>query len=272
MVFYEVRHGISAGHFLFEKNTDHSFPLHMHRSYEMVLMLEGEMKVNVDQDELCLREGDLILIKPNRVHGYETEAGKSGNCLLCVFSGDLIAAINEPLNKYRFHERVIHRLDPLYRELFARMSRDSDMAEVKGFLYLLCGLFYRQLDFTTEDAYSDDKILLRDILVYIENNIDRSCTLSDLAQKLKYNESYLSRFFVKSMGIPYWEYVRHTKINHACCLLRDTNDSILDIAMKCGYVSPSSFNRSFKQLMGINPSQYRVAVRKGLRDGLDKPL
>ena len=41
MVFYEIEHGIGTNHFLFERNVDHSFPLHMHGCYEMVLMQEG---------------------------------------------------------------------------------------------------------------------------------------------------------------------------------------------------------------------------------------
>ena len=95
MVFYEIEHGISANHFFYERNTDHSFPLHMHRSYEMVLVLQGEMNMQIDKETYHLREKDLILVKPHRIHSYETEAGKSNETLLCVFSGDLIAAISE---------------------------------------------------------------------------------------------------------------------------------------------------------------------------------
>ena len=94
MVFYEIEHGIGSNHFLYERNTNHSFPLHMHRCYEMVLMLEGEMRIKVDTEEYEMRAGDLLLIKPYRIHSYETDADKSSLLLLCVFSDDLIAAVS----------------------------------------------------------------------------------------------------------------------------------------------------------------------------------
>ena len=99
IVFYEIEHGIGTNHFLYERNTNHSFPLHMHRCYEMVLMLEGEMCMQVEEQHYRLKAGDLLLVKPHRIHDYETEVGKSGVCLLCVFSDDLIAAVSGSLKE-----------------------------------------------------------------------------------------------------------------------------------------------------------------------------
>ncbi len=260
-IFYEIEHALGTGHFLFERNTNHSFPLHMHRCFEMVMMTDGVMNIRVEKEEYTLRKGELLLIKPNHIHSYDTPEGVSGNCVLCVFSSDLIASISEPLTKYKLPHPVLRNIDPLYGTLFQSMKQDSDIATVKGFLYLLCGLFYRQIDFTTEDEFTGDTLLLRDIFIYIENNIDKPCTLNGLAKELKYNESYLSRFFMKSVGITYYEYVRTTKINHACQLLRDTDESVLSIGMQCGYVSPGSFDRCFKQIMGVSPSKYRTMER-----------
>ena len=258
MVFYEIEHGLSSNHFLYERNTNHSFPLHMHRCYEMVLVLEGEMEMEIDKQAYHLVAGDLILIKPHRIHSYGTAPGKSNDIVLCVFSGDLIAAIHEELSKYRLPSLVLHDVPAIYRELFLHTHNAADLASIKGFLYSLCSMYYCQLDRTGEDPYFSDTSVLRDMLVYIENNVDKPCTLHELAQVLRYNEAYLSRLFHKSVGIPYSDYVRNIKINYACYLLRNTRESIFNIAMKCGYATQSSFYRSFKQLTGINPNEYRV--------------
>lgn len=258
VVFYEIEHGIGTNHFLFERNTDHSFPLHMHRCYEMVLMLSGEMKIQLDKDEYVLCAGDLILIKPNRLHNYETEATKKSTCLLCVFSGDLIAAISETLTKYRLESVVIHRVSKLYKDIFASMEKVDDLPTIKGFLYLLCALFYRLVDYSAEEEFTGDTALLHNMFMYIENHIDSPCNLHDLAQKLNYNESYLSRLFDRYVGISFSEYVRSIKINHACYLLKNTDESVGAISVKCGYVTQSSFNRIFKQIVGRTPKQYRL--------------
>ena len=92
---------------------------------------------------------------------------------------------------------------------------------------------------------------------YVEQHKETSCTLGDLSKALEYSPVYLSRFFHENTGMPYHEYARMVKMNHACYLLKNTGESILDISLQCGYASLSSFNRSFKQLVGENPTEYR---------------
>lgn len=257
-VFYEIEHGVGTNHFLYEQNTNHSFPLHMHRCYEMVLMLEGDMIIQIDGEPYAVTEGDLILVKPHRVHSYQTEEGKQSACLLCVFSGDYISAISEPLSKYRLRSPVLHHTPSHYRDLFLGMRDKKDTPTLKGFLYLFCALFYEQLNREVEDTLSKESGHWQDMLMYVEANMDKPCTLHELAKKLKYNESYLSRTFVKNVGVPFSEYVREVKISNACALLRNTTDSVHDISSKCGFANQTSFNRCFKQIMGISPNRYRA--------------
>ena len=260
MIFYELRHGAVTNHFIIERNTNHGFPLHMHRCYEMVLMLDGEMKIQIDETEYALRENDLILIKPNRLHRYETEEGMGGTCLLCVFSGDLISSINEALTRHRLRSVVIHEIPQLYKDVFMHMERAEDRPAVKGGLYLLCSLFYRLVDHTSVEDYSGDTALLYKMFEFIEKHVDSPCTLSDLAGELKYNESYLSRIFAKYVGIPFSDYVRNIKINHACHLLRNTDESVYAVSVKCGYAAQSTFCRSFKRITGVSPNEYRAKM------------
>jgi AraC-like DNA-binding protein len=261
-VFYEIKHGMGADYFAVERKQDFSYPLHMHRCYEAVMLLEGSMTVRIEKEEYLLNEGDLILIKPNRVHSFETR--DSSRHILCIFAPELIAAITDSLTKYRLTSPVLREEDPLVRQLFLSLREDADIATVKGFLYLLCSHFYRSLDRTAEDTYAKDTTLLRDIFYFVETNTDKPCTLESLAESLKYTASYLSRFFSANVGMSYNTYVRNVKMNRASYLLRNTRDSILSIALKCGYTSLSSFNRSFKQLTGMSPTHYRDNLRAAL--------
>ena len=154
MVFYEIEHGIRSNHFLYERHVDHSFPLHMHRCYEMVLLLNGEMTIQMDKQAYCLHAGDLMLIKPHRIHSYHTQQEKHSECALCIFSGDLIAAITESLTKYRLSSSVLHDTPALYRDLFLDAQKYDDVAQIKGFLYLLCSRFYQQLNTEEEDIFA----------------------------------------------------------------------------------------------------------------------
>lgn len=81
--FYELKHEISADYFTVERNSNFSFPLHMHRCYEIILLIEGSMTIILENQEYIIEAGDMILIKPNFVHGLKTDM--TSRHILCIF-------------------------------------------------------------------------------------------------------------------------------------------------------------------------------------------
>ena len=256
-LLYEIEHGIGTGHFMLYERENHVFPVHMHRCYEFVLMVSGEMNMRIEKQDYLLKEGDIVLIKPNRLHSYDSPRGSGGKCIICVFSQDLIAAISDSLMRYKLPSPLIHHVSVFYREMFEGMNEGKDIATIKGFLYTICGLFYQDLDLNAEDDVSKDTILLRDIFVYLESHMAEPCTLKGMAEKLGYHPTYISRYFSKIVGIPFYEYVQSVKIDRACYLLMNTKDSVLSIAISCGFTTLSSFNRTFRIVKGMTPREYR---------------
>lgn len=262
-VFYEIKHGIGADYFTVERNSDFSFPLHMHRCYEIILLLEGSMRVRIEGQEYRISGGDMIIVKPNRIHSLETV--DSSRHILCIFSPELISAVSERMIRYKLTSPVLKNIGPSDRELFMKIEETANIARVKGFLYLICGLFYDQLDLTQEDNSVKDMHLLRDIFLYVESNSNKPCSLEHLAETLGYSPAYLSCFFRTNVGMSYSAYVRSVKMNRACYLLRNTEESIIDISLKCGYVSISSFNRNFRQITGYSPTDYRANEKRNTK-------
>lgn len=254
--FYELKHEIGADYFTVERNHDFSFPLHMHRCFEIILLLDGSMTVTVDKQEYVLTAGDMILVKPNLIHSLKTP--ESSRHVLCIFAPELIAAISDELIKYRLTAPVIQGAPELCRHLFEGASESMDIGGVKGFLYTVSDMFYGRLDFTKEDTATRDRHLLQRILLYVDEHIAQPCSIRDLARELGYSPSYLSRFFYTNIGMPYSDYVRNIKISHACYLLRNTRESVINVAAQCGYTSISSFNRNFKQMTDVSPTAYRA--------------
>ncbi len=253
--FYELKHEIGADYFTVERNHDFSFPLHMHRCFEIILLLDGSMTVTIEKKDYALTAGDMIFIKPNFIHSLKTS--ETSRHVLCIFSPELIAAISDELIKYCMTSPVIKSVPDLYRQLFENANEDMKIGGIKGFLYTISDLFYGQLDFAREDEVIRGKRLLQKILLFVDENMDQACSIQDLGKYLDYSPSYLSRFFYTNIGMPYSDYVRNIKISHACYLLRNTRNSVIDIASQCGYFSISSFNRNFKQMTSYSPTEYR---------------
>ena len=105
--------------------------------------------------------------------------------------------------------------------------------------------------------FIDDVYAIADMLME-QNDI----SLIDLSKRISYDYTYLSKFFQEKTGMPFNTYVNHLRINEACFLLSETSQSILEIALLCGYNSVRSFNRNFRKLRGSTPTDYRMNLNK----------
>lgn len=96
-------------------------------------------------------------------------------------------------------------------------------------------------------------------LDYIYSHIYERITIEELAENSKVSASYMSRQFTKELGISISDYIREKKIEISQELLRNTDDSILDIALQLSFSSQSHFIQSFKTITGMTPKKYRTA-------------
>ncbi len=99
---------------------------------------------------------------------------------------------------------------------------------------------------------------INDVLYHIHRDIASPLTAKKLAQIAAYSEQHFHRVFKQSVGESVNRYIRRTRLEHAANqLMFDTENSILTIAEKCGFVSLSSFNHVFKAQFGMTPGQWR---------------
>ncbi|MGN0558704.1 MAG: helix-turn-helix transcriptional regulator [Acutalibacteraceae bacterium] len=105
--------------------------------------------------------------------------------------------------------------------------------------------------------YRNIQKIVYEIDVCIKSRNDEQITLSRLAKSLGYSEFYVSRKFREISGMQLRDYLRYRKLAFALKEIRDTNSSILDIALDYGFSSHEAFTRSFKEAYGITPGRYR---------------
>lgn len=82
--------------------------------------------------------------------------------------------------------------------------------------------------------------------------------LSDVALAVGTNRTYLSRYFNRQNGQTFYDYVNSYRIQYAENLLKSTNFSLPEIAIKSGFNSISTFRRVFFASFGCSPNKYRV--------------
>ena len=117
------------------------------------------------------------------------------------------------------------------------------------------------LDFTGKmRLIKRDKGLSRPItkcVDYIYSHIYDRITIKVLSEYTGVSSSYLSRQFAKELGLPISDYIREKKIELSQEMLRNTDDSLPDIALRLSFSSQSHFIQTFKSIVGMTPKKYR---------------
>lgn len=89
---------------------------------------------------------------------------------------------------------------------------------------------------------------------YIEGNLDKTISYDEAAKIACCSTYYFQRMFSYIAGIPLSEYIRRRRMTQAAFELQSGDKKVLDIALKYGYASPTSFNRAFQNVHGIPPA------------------
>lgn len=110
---------------------------------------------------------------------------------------------------------------------------------------------------------------LEKALCYIEDHLNDDIDLHIVAKKAGYSLYHFQRIFKGVVGDSIKDYIIKRRITEAAKELTNTNNSIIDIAIKYGYQSRESFSRSFKKVFGRNPSEVK---REGLLYYIREPI
>lgn len=97
---------------------------------------------------------------------------------------------------------------------------------------------------------------------FIRQRFPGDIDIDDVADAAGASRRTIVRIMRKRTGQSVMDHVRRLRIDHACRQLHRTDDKIVDVAMKCGFISVPTFNRVFRKLKGVTPRQWRKQARR----------
>ena len=130
-------------------------------------------------------------------------------------------------------------LEGLLLELLAQISRQSARREERG-----CPPWLRE----TRD--------------YLHDHFTEGVAISEVATAVGVHPAHLMRAFRQRHGCTIGEYVRRLRVEYASHLLSTSNTSLTQIAVEAGFAEQSHFNRTFKSVTGMVPSEFRRLSRR----------
>lgn len=255
-----------------------NYPMHWHDEFEIIYVRKGKMNINIDLKNHVVSSGDIIIIKPKSLHGFNQYENESVETITLLFSLSMMnAQITDACSIKYFSPIIDGKLDipsiihpdnsgydGIYKSIVKMhkiyLANDSFFElNLKSELFKM---FYNLLnDFCNEYSITshanDETTTIKTIIEYIQMNYMRQISVSELAQAAGLSEHYFMRYFKSNMGITCVEYINEYRLNIATHLLTETDYPIGIIAEKCGIPNVSYFNRIFKKLFKITPKEYR---------------
>ena len=263
---------------IFQDNLEKS-TWHYHNNFEISFITEGSGKRIVADSIEEFQPGDLAFIGPNLPHVWiaDKETGMlSKRTLEMVFlQFDKNVLPNQLLSLPEFNN-VNMALDYSERGIQIVGETLNEASEImlqlpylKGFDRML--LFFKMMHIigtssTNIPLASKEYLKLRfrtgnkriaTIHNYLMNNYREDVDLKRLAELVSMAEGSLCRFFKMNLGVTVFEYLNQIKIEFACKLSMDQDLSITEVCLDSGFNNVSHFNKQFKKITGVAPSEYR---------------
>src|SRR5699024_5039184 len=98
---------------------------------------------------------------------------------------------------------------------------------------------------------------------YINRNLTRSISIDEAADSAYMSKSSFYRYFKNEFGMTPVDYIREKRVDLACKLLQQKENSVTDVSYELGYSSLSHFIKLFKGQTGITPKQYQLKKING---------
>src|SRR5690625_868685 len=255
---------------------DFQMPFHTHEAIEIMYVISGSCHVEVEQEMIPMKQGDMILIDANVSHRLLVNADQTCRMLNIEFilnkktgaypSIKELASENKDLNKLlRWQEAYLMLKDTegLYytlRSLVLELSEQHKVANATVIQTLISHvilLIARMAVEARERKPLSTDVHIKRVIEYIHHNYDRDLRISELASAVYLHPSYLQRIFKKRMNMTIMAYITDIRIGKAKMLLSKTDISIADISDFVGINSRQYFSFLFKKTTGQTPQGYR---------------
>ena len=226
---------------------------HIHEYSEILYCRKGDCEILINGKELHLSDNEFVFIPPNYIHRYNcTEVD-----LICaVFSNDFIPLYFNLTGgkKLKVNKFKAEKLTEIFNEL--PKTDKSDALLITAYLNIICNKVIDRGEF--EKSSATDGILYQKVISYLADNFKEDVSLKGIADKFGYNKKYLSYALHSLTGIHFSDFIAMYRVEYAKeLLLKYREKSVAEIAGDCGFTAINTFNRQFKKMTLMTPSEYR---------------
>ena len=254
----------------YEAAANYDISPHWHSGIEMIYVLHGQLSVAA-QENWTLCNGEFLFLNSSQIHSITYTAGTRTVSLQvsCIWLYKVIPEFLSidieltPLTLRRLKDRQPYeelvRSVLLLKDVFYSKEEYADIG-VNGYVFLI--LYHLITHFRAGEKKGQKEVYLyqqqiRLLVQYLNKHYQEDISLQNLADTLYVSPQYISKLFRQHFSMTYKQYLMKIRLEHAVYEMIYTEDSLLDISIKCGFSSQHAFIDLFKKKYNMTPSEFR---------------
>ena len=262
-----------------EKPTNrHGGIAHWHNDVEFLVTLAGTAEHSINGKIITLHRGETIFVNSRQMH-YARPIGGERSEILCIrlnpnmlsmspfFDSSYVLPVTQNHNMPYFifredggwQQEVIRCLTEIYRH----SKSPSSHLKIHGLLCLIWSQLFENMPESSLPNLADanDLTAIETMIECIEQHYAEKLSLPQIAEAGHVCESKCCRLFGKYVHKTPNTYLTHYRLGKAAELLTQTEQSVTEIALACGFSGASYFSETFRKHFGVTPKEYRMKTR-----------
>lgn len=254
---------------------------HWHYDLEFILVLEGSMDYFVNGQTVQIANGNGIFINSKRLH-YGFSYNKSDCSFIVVAIHPNLLGINTYTCKTYIEEKFSSITDDfivlttqyswqkeildLIKEIYEEMNKyTKNPIRLISQASSICAYIADNIQ-QSYNNIADDKsmITIWKMTEYIHENYSLKIGIDDIAAAGIICRSRCCELFNKYIGQTPNTYLTRYRVHKSCDMLRETNRSVSEIAIECGFQTSSYFSYVFRKEIGMTPQNYRKNIKTSI--------
>lgn len=233
------------------------FKKHMHDFYELIFFVHGDVDYMIESKSKKLVSNDIILIPAGLLHYGVANVDVEYERYVLKFP---LRLINDTLAKEIQDFTCFSGNYPALKELFIKLDNIyNNYSDEHKYILMVNTLSEILINMQNKSKVSDELIgvyhnpVVSKVIAYINENIKKNITLTDICNDLNFSRAHISNEFSQVMKIPVMTYIRYKKIIAAHQKILEGNVKINEVAYEYGFEEYSTFYRNYIKIIGKPP-------------------
>lgn len=269
--------GIYTVHY-FEYTKDFAYSGELHDFWEIVYADKKSVVITAGAQELTLEAGQMYIHKPNEFHKIRCDGTRAANSVILSFDcfcPELMSIAGIVINCSTEEKKLMGLIiseaanafstplgTPYTRMLEKSQSGDFGCEQmIQLYMEQLLILLIRGNKRSIPQKNDANSTLLPRICEYLENNVEKRLSFSDIVKAFSVSGSVIKRLFKDNMNCGIMEHFSRLKVDAAKQMIRENELNFTEISEKLGFNTPQYFTTVFRRISGMSPSEYEKSVK-----------